>query len=151
MALSLCARTGSDDEGGHRLQRRDQVVDTRGPLGRRTPLSRSRPGETATKLLLGEISNILWKKVGGNELTREQAQRIAADVGLAAVTIYPMGPTFGSALQIAVETGRSAYDSMYLALAEALSARAVTADRRLFNSLQSGPYAALVLWVEEGP
>ena len=105
----------------------------------------------APKLLLGEISNILWKKVGGNELTREQAQRIAADVGLAAVTIYPMGPTFGSALQIAVETGRSAYDSMYLALAEALSARAVTADRRLFNSLQSGPYAALVLWVEEGP
>ncbi len=62
-----------------------------------------------------------------------------------------MGPMFRRALQIALKTGRSAYGSMYLALAEALSTRVVTADRRLYNALQNGPFAGLVLWVEDGP
>jgi predicted nucleic acid-binding protein len=84
-------------------------------------------------------------------LTREQAERIAADVVQADVTIDPMGSLFGRALQIALETGCSAYDSMYLALAEALSTRMVTADRRMYNALQNSPFARLVLWVEDGP
>ena len=105
----------------------------------------------APELLLAEISNILWNKVGRKELTREEAERITADVGQADVTIHPMGPMFGRALQIALETGRSAYDSMYLALAERLSTRVVTADRRLYNSLQNGPFQTLVLWVEDRP
>ena len=105
----------------------------------------------APELLLAEVSNILWKKVGRNELTKVQAERIAADVSQADVMIHPMGPLFGRALQIALETGRSAYDSMYLALAEALSTRLVTADRRLYNALQGGAFARLVLWVEDGP
>ena len=95
----------------------------------------------APELLLAEISNILWKTVGRKELTREQAARIAADVGQADVTVHTMGPMFARALQIALESGHSAYDSVYLALAEALSTRVVTADRRLCNALQSGPFA----------
>ena len=105
----------------------------------------------APELLLAEISNILWKKVGRNELTREQAERIAGDVAQADVTIHPMGPIFGRALQIALETGRSAYESMYLALAEGLSTRVVTADQRLCNALQNGPFAGLILWIQDGP
>jgi predicted nucleic acid-binding protein len=105
----------------------------------------------APELLLAEISNILWKKVGRNELIREQAELIAADVAQADVTIHPLGPIFGRAFQIALESRRSAYDSMYLALAEALSTRVVTADRRLYNALQNRPFAGLVLWVEDGP
>jgi predicted nucleic acid-binding protein len=105
----------------------------------------------APELLFSEISNIRWKKVVRNELTREQAERIAADIGQADLTIHPMGPIFERALQIALETGRSAYDSIYLALAEALSTRMVTADRKLYNALQNGPFKKLVLWVEDGP
>ena len=97
----------------------------------------------APELFLAEISNLRWKKVGRNELTREQAGRIAVHVGLADVTIHPMGPIFGRALPIALETGRTAYDSMYLALAEVLATRVVTADRRLYNAVQSGPFAGL--------
>jgi predicted nucleic acid-binding protein len=48
----------------------------------------------APELLLAEISNILWKKVGRNELTREEAERITADLGQADVTIHPMGPSW---------------------------------------------------------
>lgn len=42
--------------------------------------------------------------------------------------IHPMRPLFGAALRIALETGSSAYDSMYLALTETLSTQMVTAD-----------------------
>ena len=105
----------------------------------------------APELLLAEVSNILWKKVGRGDLTRDEAERIASDVAQADVTIHPMGPLFGRALQIALDTGRSAYDCTYLALAELLACQAVTADRRLYNALQGGPYAGLILWVEDGP
>jgi predicted nucleic acid-binding protein len=105
----------------------------------------------APELLLAEVSNILWRKVCAGELSRDEAERIAADIVQADVTIHPMAPLFQSSLRIAVETERSAYDSMYLALAEALSTRMVTADRKLFNALQGGPYAGLVLWIEDGP
>jgi predicted nucleic acid-binding protein len=108
-------------------------------------------GRDAPELLLAEVSNILWKKVGRGELTRDEAERIAADVGQADVTIHPMAPLFGPALRIALEAGRSAYDCTYLALAESLSCQMVTADRRLYNALQGGPYAGLILWVEDGP
>jgi predicted nucleic acid-binding protein len=108
-------------------------------------------GRDAPELLLAEVSNILWKKVGRGELTRAEAEQIADDVGQADVTIHAMGMLFGPALRIALETGRSAYDSVYLALAESLSTQLVTADRRLYNALQGGPYAGLVLWVEGGP
>ena len=47
-------------------------------------------------------------------------------------------------------TGRTSYDSIYLALADSLSTKVVTADRRLYNALQGGPYARLILWVEDG-
>ena len=108
-------------------------------------------GRHAPELLLAEISNILWKKVVRRELTRAEAERIAVDVGQADVTVHPMGPLFGTALRIALETGRSAYDSMYLSLAEMLSTRMVTADRRLYDAVQASPYAGLVLWIEDGP
>ena len=110
-------------------------------------MSGTRPPE----LLLAELSNILWKKVGRGELTQEEAERIAVDFGESDVNIHPMGPLAVSALEIALATGFTAYDSMYLALADSLATRLVTADRRPYNALQGGPYAGLVLWVEDGP
>jgi predicted nucleic acid-binding protein len=103
------------------------------------------------ELLLAEVSNILWKKVGRRELSPMEAERIAADVGQADLNVHTMRPLFEAGLRIALATGRMAYDSIYLALADSLSTRLVTADRRLFNALQGGPYASLVLWVEDGP
>ena len=105
----------------------------------------------APELLLAEASNILWKKFGRGELTAAEANKIAEDVEQADVIIHPMRPLFGPGLRIAMATGRSAYDCIYLALADSLSTRVVTADRRLYNALQGGPYSRLVLWVEDGP
>ena len=105
----------------------------------------------APELLLAEVANILWKKTGRGEITPDEAARIAGDVRQSAITIHPMGALFGPAPTIAIATGRSAYDSLYLALAESLSTSMVTADRRLDNALQGSGYEQLVLWIEDGP
>jgi len=105
----------------------------------------------APELLLAEVANILWKKVGRGELTPDQAEKIAQDVEQADINIHRMGPLFGHGLRIALATGRSAYDSIYVALADSLSIRVVTADRRLYNALQGGPYSRHILWVEDAP
>ncbi len=105
----------------------------------------------APELLLAEVGNILWKKVGRGELSRDEAERIADDLGVADITLHPMSSLIVPALRIALDAGRTAYDTIYLALAESLSTRMVTADRRLYNALNGGPYARLVLWVEDGP
>jgi predicted nucleic acid-binding protein len=105
----------------------------------------------APELLLAEAANILWKKTGRGEIAPDEAARIADDVRQSAITIHPMSDLFGRALAIALATGRSAYDSLYLALAESLSTSTVTADRRLYNALQGSGYEGLVLWIEDGP
>ena len=105
----------------------------------------------APELLLAEASNILWKKVGRGGLTPSEAEKIAEDISEADINIHPLGSLFRPGLSIALATGRSAYDSIYLALADSLATRLVTADRRLYNALQNGPYARLVLWVEDQP
>jgi predicted nucleic acid-binding protein len=106
-------------------------------------------GREAPDLLLAEAGNILWKKVNRGELTRAEAEGIAADLVQADVVIHPVGPLLVVSLRIALETGRSSYDCAYLALAEAIGAAVVTADRRLYNALQGGPYASLIHWIED--
>ena len=67
------------------------------------------------------MSNILWKKVGRGELTQAEADKIAKDLEQADINVHPMSSLFRPGLSIALATGRSAYDSIYLALADTLS------------------------------
>jgi predicted nucleic acid-binding protein len=80
----------------------------------------------APELLLAEVSNILWKKVGRGDLTAGEAESIARDIGQADINIHPMRPLFIPGLRFALTTSRTAYDSIYLALADSLSTRVVT-------------------------
>ena len=52
---------------------------------------------------------------------------------------------------VAVQTRRSPYDCLYLALAVRLGGPMVTADRRFFDAIAPGPFAQHVLWVEDVP
>ena len=63
--------------------------------------------------------------------------------------IHPGGPLLVASLRIALETGRLSYDCTYLALSESIGAAVVTADRKLFNALQGGPYAGLIRWIQD--
>ena len=63
------------------------------------------------------------------------------------VTVFPSRLVLEGALEIALGTGRSVYDSVYVALAVALECPLVTADERLVNALAGGSLASYVLWV----
>ena len=96
-------------------------------------------------LLFPEFGNILWKKVSRRELTRGEA--LAALTGLQAVPlqVHRTKSLLETALHLAFDTGRTVYDCLYLALALVLDCRTITADTRLYNSLQATPYAIHVM------
>jgi predicted nucleic acid-binding protein len=98
-------------------------------------------------LMWPEIGNVLWKKSRAGELTGHEAGRIVQALDRFPITVFPSRLVLEGALEIALGTGRSVYDSVYVALAVALECRLVTADERLVNALSGGPLAPHVAWV----
>lgn len=98
-------------------------------------------------LLWPEIGNVLWKKSRAGQLTALEAVRIVQALDKCPLTVFPTRLVLEGALEIALDTGRSVYDSVYLALAVALQCRLVTADERLVNSLAGSPLSSQVMWV----
>ena len=101
----------------------------------------------APDLLWPESGNILWKKVQRAELMADEARLICAGLDEQPIHIFPSSLVLEPALEIALETGRTVYDSCYLALAVLTECQLVTADQRLVSSLQGSRYARSVLWV----
>jgi predicted nucleic acid-binding protein len=98
--------------------------------------------------LYPEVANVVWKRVHlSREITADEGREILRNLVVMPLEIHPTAPLLESAFVIAVTTGRTVYDSLYVALAAALSCRLVTADQTLCNALQSSPFAAHVLWV----
>jgi len=58
-------------------------------------------------------------------------------------------PLLEAEIEIATSTGRTVYDSLYVALAVQLQGRVVTADETLYNSLKNGPLAPHILWIQD--
>ena len=92
----------------------------------------------APDLLFAECANILWKKVRRGELIKEEAAIAAQTLEAAHLTVVSVKQYIGFATAIAVELDHPAYDAVYLALAEALGLRYVTADGRLIRKLGQG-------------
>jgi predicted nucleic acid-binding protein len=98
-------------------------------------------------LLWPELGSVLWKKARAGQLTGQEAVRIVQALDQFPVTVFPSRLVLEGALEIALGTGRSVYDSVYVALAVALECPLVTADERLVNALAGGSLASHVLWV----
>lgn len=65
--------------------------------------------------------------------------------------LHPWRSHIDCAYRLAQETRRSLYDCLCLALAVLMEGEMVTADRKFYDALQNGPYAAHLLWVEDLP
>jgi predicted nucleic acid-binding protein len=98
-------------------------------------------------LLLPEVGNILWKKARSGDLTPAMASERFRALQSMGLTLVPSAATADRALAIALETQRTVYDALYLALAEAEGCRFVTADERLVNALSQTPIAKLAVWL----
>ena len=98
-----------------------------------------------------EIGNILWKKVQRSELKTAEAADIISKLPALPISRHLVMPLIPRAFDLACETNRTVYDSLYLALAIQLDGRMATADQRLANALAATPYAVHVCWEEDLP
>lgn len=94
-------------------------------------------------LLFPEVGNVIGKKVRRGELTAEQGERLAADISTIAVETVPTRGLLVDAHALAVATGFTVYDSMYLALAVRLKTEMITADDRLGRAMAAHPMTAV--------
>lgn len=93
---------------------------------------------SAPDLLISECANIVWKKVRLGELSDTEASvaiRLLIRVDIELVPARRLAPR---AVQLACLLDHSAYDCMYLALAEVAERPFVTADTRLLRKLGAG-------------
>lgn len=101
----------------------------------------------APDLLPIEVGNALWKKVRAADLTADDAVARFEALGSLGLRIVLSRAVQSQAIQLAVETGRTVYDSPYLALSIAEDCTLVTADERFVNALRDTAYASRVAWL----
>ena len=89
----------------------------------------------APDLLRVEVLSALRRHVAGGSLTRRQAEHAVDDLLALPITVYPTGPLLRRCW--ALRSNITTYDACYVALAEALGAPLLTADRRLATSAGS--------------
>lgn len=101
------------------------------------------------RLFFLEASNILRKRYERKELTEEDVCTTADSLDGLPLEVWPDHPLLRLSPEIAPDVRLTMFDAVYVALAVRLQKRVVTADRRLMNALQCGPFAAHVCWVAE--
>ena len=84
-----------------------------------------------------EIGNVLWKATRRGKLAHALAQRALEVMINRDFPTLPSRAVLPDALMIAVDYGRTVYDSTYVALAVATGSQLLTADERLVNALGS--------------
>ena len=98
-----------------------------------------------------ELGNVLSKKIRRDELAPEEAEAILKELQRVPLQKHSNERLINPAFALALETKRSLYDCLYLALAEAIDGQVVTADRKLCASLAASRYGNRMLWVEDLP
>lgn len=108
------------------------VVADQGDDGRR--FRQRLRGETlmGPDLLRLEVVSVLRRHTHNGSLTDQQADRALEDLLALPLTVFPTLPLLSRAWQLRHNV--SAYDGTYVALAEAVGLRLLTADQRLANA-----------------
>lgn len=99
----------------------------------------------APDLLAAEFGNALWKKSRRGELRGPEVTSIVHALREVPLQLHPSLPLLDGALEIALQTARTVYDGLYVALAVAVSGTLVTADMRLANALRASPLGPSIL------
>ena len=115
-------------------------------------LTRQASGELAfhvPDLFSAEAGNILWKKVRAGRLERHAAREIVDLLLAVPKTVHPADALLPGALDLALASGRTVYDSLYLTLSVSLGCPLMTADEKLRNALQGTVWQDFVRWIGE--
>ncbi len=103
----------------------------------------------APDFLFIEIANILWKRVRRAEIEADEAEHVLHHLHAVPFYLHTASDRTARAFRLALECGRTAYDCLYLALAEELGCPLVTADRKFLDAIVVGPHKNAVRWVED--
>ena len=96
-------------------------------------------------MLIVECANIIWKKVRLHQLTEPEGSLATGLLVRVDIELMPMRMLARRAVELAMQLDHSAYDCMYLALAEATRRPFVTADSRLLGKLAVAPVTARLI------
>ncbi|MEZ4494821.1 MAG: type II toxin-antitoxin system VapC family toxin [Dehalococcoidia bacterium] len=88
-------------------------------------------------LALAEFGNVCWKKARRGEMARASAEAALASFGTDVVHFVDMTSYVDNALQFALDSGLTVYDSLYASLALAMNSPLVTNDTRLHAALSA--------------
>ncbi|HLJ05077.1 MAG TPA: type II toxin-antitoxin system VapC family toxin [Acetobacteraceae bacterium] len=97
---------------------------------------------SAPDLLVADCANIVWKKLHRGELTAAEASLAIGLLVRADIELVPMRALARRAVDLSILLDHSAYDCLYLALAETAKRPFVTADTRLLRKLEKDRTAA---------
>jgi len=101
----------------------------------------------APDLLYAETANVIWKRHARGEITEDEAAALADDLLRLPLRIAPCIELVKPALALALQTGRTAYDCMYLALAVKNKSVLVSGDQRLINAIKGSAIEEHVAWI----
>jgi predicted nucleic acid-binding protein len=93
-------------------------------------------------LVIAEVTNVAWLKHRIGDVTRVHAEQMVASVAQLFDSLVACQELCTRAYAIAAEITHPAYDCFYLALAERLGCRFVTADSRLLAAVRARAWAA---------
>jgi len=82
-----------------------------------------------------ECGNIVWKAVRQRRLARINAELVLSSILRRHIATVPSTKLLADAVSIAIDSGRSVYDCLYLALAAETKMQLITADEHLANAL----------------
>jgi predicted nucleic acid-binding protein len=98
----------------------------------------------APELLLIEIASVAATKVRRGVSTEALAREAITSIGDLVDEFVPLRSLASKAFSIANDSGCSAYDATYLALAQERGVRVLTADLRLIERARAGGMESLV-------
>jgi len=105
----------------------------------------------APDLIWAELANALWRKWREKELAAEAVEGILTDFRRYPLRIHSGESLYDVAWPVAQGSGRTFYDSLYLALAMSNGCLLVTADLCFFNAIKDTSWGRHCLWVEDVP
>jgi predicted nucleic acid-binding protein len=103
----------------------------------------------APDLLFLEVDNVLCKLIRRGLLSVDEGFDIHNKIFSFPIRFYPSQNFREEAFHLAIETKCSVYNCLYLALAEALDGRMVTADGKFFQALGNSPLSDRMVWVSD--
>lgn len=102
-------------------------------------------------LLFCEVASALCKRTRKGEIDREEAIEWQDELAHVPLLVEASHLYATTALRLALETGRTPYDSLYLALALGCHGVLVTADEAFCRALERSEYGDHVRWIGDLP